>query len=289
MSTLIHKQFISKSSIILYTIASLVLSVLLSSCSGSDGIVDLETDGSVLIDQIESAERVFVSSASIPAASQATFRGDLADSYIVEVEFAKNLGYKVVLITDNESRVEARSTVYFSTKGRKLVDRKDKRNSKRNKCFQFVFPIDFITPDATSITLNSKEDWILIKDWYAENQQVKQRPEMLFPLDISMEDGTIQTLIDRDDLKTIKDSCKKGKDKRKCFKLVLPIRFTMPDATVIEVGKRADYKLLKKWRKANPRVKEKKILNFPIRIEFKDGTSAEINDQKALEVAKKAC
>ena len=120
MSTLIYKQFISKSSIILYTIASLVLSVLLSSCSGSDGIVDLETDGSVLIDQIESAERVFVSSASIPAASQATFRGDLADSYIVEVEFAKNLGYKVVLITDNESRVEAKSTVYFSTKGRKI-------------------------------------------------------------------------------------------------------------------------------------------------------------------------
>jgi hypothetical protein len=232
---------------------------------------------------------VSVASTSLPSATETALRGDFADSYIVEVELAKDLGYKVLLETDNESRVEAKSEVYFSTKGKLLKDLKEKRIRKRYKCFQFVFPIDFIMPDATSITLNSKDEWIMIKDWYVANKGVKKRPELVFPVDITIEDGTLQTLIDRGDLRRMKDSCKKGKDKRKCFKLILPVVYTMQDGTVIEVKERADFKLLRAWHKANPTVKEKAVLNFPIDIEYKDGTSATINDQKAFEAAKDAC
>ena len=290
MRTSIPKQSIFNPSKVLYTIIGIFFSVLvLTSCSDSDGMYGLEIDGTALIDEIESATRVSVASTSLPSATETALRGDFADSYIVEVELAKDLGYKVLLETDNESRVEAKSEVYFSTKGKLLKDLKEKRIRKRYKCFQFVFPVDFIMPDATSITLNSKDEWIMIKDWYVANKGVKKRPELVFPVDITIEDGTLQTLIDRGDLRRMKDSCKKGKDKRKCFKLILPVRYTMQDGTIIEVKERADFKLMRAWHKANPTVKEKGVLNFPIDIEYKDGTSATINDQKAFEAAKDAC
>jgi len=290
MRTSIPKQSIFKSSKVLYTIIGFFFSVLvLTSCSDSDGMNGLEIDDTALIDEIEIATRVSVASTSLPSATETALRGDFADSYIVEVELAKDLGYKVLLETDNESRVEAKSEVYFSTKGKLLKDLKERRIRKRYKCFQFVFPIDFIMPDTTSITLNSKEEWIMIKDWYVANKGVKKRPELVFPVDITIEDGTLQTLIDRGDLRRMKDSCKKSKDKRKCFKLILPVVYTMQDGTVIEVKERADFKLLRSWHKANPTVKEKAVLNFPIDIEYKDGTSATINDQKAFEAAKDAC
>lgn len=290
MRTSIPKQSIFNPSKVLYTIIGIFFSVLvLTSCSDSDGMYGLEIEDTALIDEIESATRVSVASTSLPSATETALRGDFADSYIVEVELAKDLGYKVLLETDNESRVEAKSEVYFSTKGKLLKDLKEKRIRKRYKCFQFVFPVDFIMPDATSITLNSKDEWIMIKDWYVANKGVKKRPELVFPVDITIEDGTLQTLIDRGDLRRMKDSCKKGKDKRKCFKLILPVRYTMQDGTIIEVKERADFKLLRAWHKANPTVKEKGVLNFPIDIEYKDGTSATINDQKAFEAAKDAC
>ena len=290
MRTSISKQSIFKPGKVLYTIIGFFFSVLvLTSCSDSDGMNGLEIDDTALIDEIESATRVSVASTSLPSATETALRGDFADSYIVEVELAKDLGYKVLLETDNESRVEAKSEVYFSTKGKLLKDLKEKRIRKRYKCFQFVFPVDFIMPDTTSITLNSKDEWIMIKDWYVANKGVKKRPELVFPVDITIEDGTLQTLIDRGDLRRMKDSCKKGKDKRKCFKLILPVRYTMQDGTIIEVKERADFKLMRAWHKANPTVKEKGVLNFPIDIEYKDGTSATINDQKAFEAAKDAC
>jgi len=290
MRTSIPKQSIFKPSKVLYTIIGFFFSVLvLTSCSDSDGMNGLEIDDTALIDEIESATRVSVASTSLPSTTETVLRGDFADSYIVEVELAKDLGYKVFLETDNESRVEAKSEVYFSTKGKLLKDLKEKRIKKRYKCFQFVFPVDFIMPDTTSITLNSKDEWIMIKDWYVANKGVKKRPELVFPVNVTIEDGTLQTLIDRGDLSRMKDSCKKGKDKRKCFKLILPVRYTMQDGTIIEVKERADFKLLRAWHKANPTVKEKGVLNFPIDIEYKDGTSATINDQKAFEVAKDAC
>ena len=296
MKTSFSKQSIFKLSRSLYTIIGFVFSMLLSSaCSDSEDMNGLEIDASALIEKIESATKVSVASESLPVATETAFRGDLADSYILKVEYAKDLGYKVALGTDNESRAEAKSDVYFSMGGKQLVDTNEKRNRKRYQCFQFEFPIDFIMPDATSITLNSKDEWTLIKDWYAENTDIKERPKLVFPVNVILKDGTVQTLIDRDDLKTIKGYYKRGKGKvrgkgkRKCFKLVLPVGFTMQDGTIIDVIERADFKLLRAWHKANPTVKEKGTINFPISIQFKDGTSVMVNDQKAFDEAKDAC
>ena len=124
-------------------------------------------------------------------------------------------------------------------------------------------------PDDSSITLNSKEDWSLVKDWYEANPNATERPELVFPVDITLkEDGSTQTLIDIDELKAVKQNCRADKDKRKCFRLVLPVSFTMPDNSIITVNERSDFKLVREWHKANPDVNEKGALNFPVDIEY---------------------
>jgi hypothetical protein len=290
MKTVIFSKRIFKSSILFFTASVFILSALvLTSCSDSDMSNEMAIDETVLIEKIEKAVKIAVTEASLPVAVETTFRADLVDSYFASAELAVGLGYKVAIATDNESKEEATSDVYFSLKGKYLADTNAKRTKRRHKCFVFVYPIDFIMPDDSSITLTSKGDWSLLKAWYTINPDTKERPRLLFPIDVTLEDGTIQTLIDRTELVTLKDSCKKGKDKRKCFKLVLPVSFTMPDATVINVTEKADFKLLREWHKANPKATSKESLIFPLDIEFKDGTTKTVNDQTEFNAAKDAC
>ena len=289
MKTLISSERVQKASVVFLSISAFILSMLLfTSCSESEN-VETVADDATLISQIESAKTVTVDASSLPAATASVFNGDLADSFITNVALASGLGYEVSLGTDNASREEATSSVFFSTRGDQLTDTNTKRQKRRHKCFEFVFPIDFIMADATSITLNSKEDWTLIREWYTANPDVTERPDLVFPIDITLEDGTVQTLIDSDELATVKDSCEKGKNKKKCYKLVLPVSFTMADASVIEVNERADFKLLRAWCKANPDATEKASLNYPVDVIYRDNTTATINDEAEMDVAKEVC
>lgn len=279
-----------KPSVLFLSITAFILSVfVLTSCSDSENIDGLQDDTS-LINKIEVASKTTVSSSSLPIAVETAFNDDLADSYIEKVQLAAGLGYKVSVATDNVAREESKSDVFFSIQGRQLNDTNEQRGKKRRKCFEFVFPIDFIMPDDTSITLNSKEDWTLIRTWYQDNPSVTERPELVFPVDITLkEDGSVQTLIDIEDLIAVKQNCRKGKDKRKCFKLVLPVTFTMPDNSEITVTERADFRLIREWHKENPTVTEKGTLNFPVDVEFRDGTVATIADQTEFDDAKDSC
>ncbi|PWG06442.1 hypothetical protein [Polaribacter aquimarinus] len=289
MKTTISREQILKSSILFFSFTAFILSALLfTSCSESE-VSESLIDDTALITKIETASKVTVEESSLPAATKTSFNGELSDTFIKTVEFATGLGYKVSVGTDNESRAESSADVFFSAEGRQLADKSERAKKRRQKCFQFVFPIDFIMPDDSSITLNSKEDWTLIREWYKANADVKERPELVFPVNVTLEDGTEQTLIDREELKAVKDSCKKGKDKRKCYKLVLPVTFTMPDASVITVNEKSDFKLLRRWHKANPRVKRKGVLNFPVDITYKDGTTATINNADEMKAAKQSC
>ncbi len=282
------KITISRGSILFLSISLFILSTLLvTSCSESEGIEF--SDDTALIEKIESASKITVNTSDLPSATTSVFNGDLADSFIEIAQLASGLGYKIAIITDNVSREESKSNVFFSVQGKQLNDTNDKRKRRRYKCFEFVYPVDLIMPDNTAIILNSKEDWSLKKAWYEANPDATERPELVFPLDVTLEDGSVQTLIDSDELKTIKDSCRKGKDKRKCFKLVFPVRFTMEDASVIEVTERADFKLLREWKKSNPDATVRPALNYPADIIYKDDTVETINDAIEMQTAKDDC
>jgi hypothetical protein len=287
MTTSISKKSIFKSSILFFTITAFILSALLfTSCSDAS---DLASDDTVLINKIENAAKTTIDVTSLPSLTDRAFRGDLLDSYTIRAELAAGLGYKVAMATDNESREEEKSDVYFSLEGKQLVDKNEERGKKRHKCFEFSFPITFFMPDNSTITLESKEDWDLVKQWYRENPDANERPELVFPVDIILKDGTVQTLLNVDELSDVKSACRENNDKRKCFRLVLPVSFTMPDTTVIDVAERADFELIKEWYIANPDATEKGVLNFPVDIMYKDETTATINNADEMLAAKADC
>lgn len=287
MKTAISKNTVLKSSILFFTITAFILSALLfTSCSDAEGME--VTDDTALIEKIENATKITVETSTLPSATTSVFNGDLADTFIESVQLAQGLGYKVAVVSDDATYQDAASDVFFSTQGKQLLDTSAKRKG-RNKCFEFVYPIVLIMPDDSSITLESKEDWSLKKEWYVANPDATERPELVFPVDVTLEDGTVQTLIDSDELSTIKDSCKRGRNKRKCFKLILPVSFTMEDGSVIEVTERADFKLLREWKKANPDATVKPAINFPVDVEFRDETTATITDETEYQAAKDSC
>jgi len=289
MKTSISTEQILKSRVLFFSITAFILSVLVfTSCAESTTGEGIETD-EMLISEIENATKVAVSALDLPSATSTAFNDDLVDSYVTHVQLADDLGYKVALGTDNQSRTEDTSEVFFSIEGRQLDDNDEARKRRRGKCFQFVFPVDFIMPDNSSITLNSKDDWVLLREWYSANTDTTERPMLVFPVVVTLEDGTEQTLLDSDELKVVKDSCKKGRDKRKCFKLVLPVTFIMPDATEITVVDRKDYRKIRRWKKANPAVEEKPTLNFPVNIIYKDKRTATIYTTEEMDAAKESC
>lgn len=273
---------------IMKSLFALALTVLMFSSCSEESVSS--SDDASLIAEIESASRISVSAVDLPAATTSSFRGELADTFVNEVQLAANLGYKVTVGTDDVSRMESTSDIFFSIQGRQLNDTDERRARRRNRCFEFVFPIDFIMPDDTSITLESRADWVLIKQWYDENDDVDERPTLVFPVSITLkEDGSVQTLIDVDELNELKQNCRMDRDKRKCFQLVLPVTFTMPDASEIIVNTRADFKLVRQWHKDNPDATTRASLNFPVEIIYRDGTTATVNDATEYEAAKDNC
>lgn len=288
MKTTISKgNILRQSTLLLISLAFILAALLFTACSDAEGLAG--SDDTALIEKIESASKTTVSSDNLPSKTGAAFNTDLLDTAIERVQLALGLGFKVSLVTDNIARQEKKSDVFFNTQGRQLKDNREKSKKRRHKCFEFVFPIDFIMPDDSSITLNEKADWSLIREWYQLNPNAIKRAAIVFPLEVTFKDGTVQMLLDRDELKRVKDSCKEGKDKRKCFKLALPVSFTMPDATVITVNEKAAFKLIRDWHKENPDATEKGMLNYPVAIIYRDDTTLDINDAAEMKAAKDAC
>lgn len=82
-----------------------------------------------------------------------------------------------------------------------------------NKCFDFVYPISYIMPDGTIITGDSEEEiWKLIKAWYEEHPDEKEKPELMYPVDIKYEDGTIVTINNEGEMKEAYEKCDDDKE-----------------------------------------------------------------------------
>ena len=266
-----------------------VFGLIVVSCSNDSEVNTLSIDHTALINKIELASKEIIDLSNLPSTAKMVLDQDFADSSIESIQFAKGLGYKVSLYTNDESIKESKSDLFFSSKGEKLDDVNVERKAKRQRCFEFVFPIDFLMPDDTVITLNNNTEWSLVREWYKSNSGVKKLPSLSFPVNIRLQDGTIQTLLDRTDLTEVKDACKLNQPNRKCFELKLPVSFTMPDSTVIVVSNRTDYIKIRRWHLAHPRVLKKPTINFPINIKFKDGSEKEIANMAELADAKSNC
>ena len=77
----------------------------------------------------------------------------------------------------------------------------------RGKCFDLVYPISVVMPDASEITLNAKENRRLIREWYNENPDAEDKPTVVFPIQITYRDGTTVTINSEAELIAAKEGC----------------------------------------------------------------------------------
>lgn len=288
-STSTSKNKLLVSAIVFLTCTALLMSSLLfTSCSNSS---EASLDEASLIEKIEAAtDKQAVAIEDLPASTTIALSSDYMDSYFASAELAPGLGYKVVTLTDNLERTEADSNLFFTLEGNRLEDSREASRRRRNRCFSFVFPITFIMPDDASITLDSRDDWVLIRAWYTDNPGVTERPELVFPVDIMFEDGEVQTIVDLEELREVKSACRDERNRRRCFRLNLPLTFFMPDNSTITVAERADWSLLRAYYIANPDdMGTKPELVFPVDATYRDGSVVTFSNEDEMLAAREEC
>jgi len=253
-------------------------------------------DDSQLIKAIQEAtNKQTISVDELPSASKNLLDDDYQDDIVDLSKIAPDLGYEIDLMRGKGSRLGDKMQVYFDLKGRKLVDRGGKgrgdgRGDKdKEECFYFVLPVTFIMPDGSTITVEEKEDWMLIKEWYLANPGVREKPSLEYPVDIKWKDGTIKTINNDGEMRLAFAYCDDGSGLEKCFDFVYPITYTMPDWSTITIDIREDWEEMKSWYRANPDVKEKPALQYPADIIFRDGTTATLKNDEDLRRAYAFC
>ncbi len=75
-----------------------------------------------------------------------------------------------------------------------------------DKCFEFVYPISFILPDGSEVTINNDEDWDQIVLWYEENKDAEEEPEIIYPFDVVI-DEDVKTITNKEDFQSLEDYC----------------------------------------------------------------------------------
>lgn len=183
---------------------------------------------------------------------------------------------------------EDETTITLNTLEELREARRDCKEANSRKCFELVLPVSFVMPDNSTITVETEEDWALIKEWHINNPEFEERGSLVFPVDIVYEDGTTLSLNTEEEMREAKRDCMDGFG-AKCFTFNLPVSFTMPDASVIIIETQEDWPLLKAWYTENPGVEEKPALEFPVIITMKDGTVQTVNNHEEMVEIRRAC
>jgi hypothetical protein len=103
------------------------------------------------------------------------------------------------------------------TNEQEMVRYKKACEEERLPCFTFIYPITYIMPDETAITIASEDDRenkMAIRAWYGENPGVEEKPALQYPVKVKMsKDGTIKTINNEEEMIALKDYCKKNSER----------------------------------------------------------------------------
>ena len=209
-----------------------------------------------------------------------------------ELQFPVNVEFDDEIVTVN-SEEELREL-----KQECWLDENDKR-----ECFYLVFPVTYIMPDGSTITVETKDDdagWQLIKNWYDANPDSDERPTLQFPVDITYEteDGdTTFTVNNDEEMIYVKSRCREewadgdSEEDEECYEFVLPISFTMPDGTTITIENEEDWYNLREWYVNNSEAEEEPLLQYPVNVILLDeeGTSITLNNDEEMNALEEEC
>ena len=145
-------------------------------------------------------------------------------------------------------------------------------------CFYLVYPVTYVMPDGSTISVTSDDEdgWSDLKNWYEENGDSEDKPELQYPVDIVVETeegSSTVTINDEEDMAAAKRECHTEweedwdeDDERDCFEYVLPVTFLMPDSSTITVEDEEGWYLLREWYEENREYEGEPDIQYPIDI-----------------------
>ena len=204
---------------IFYLLASVLMIIgcedFISSEEKSDAFEDVKLIKSIQ----ESTDKQDINAEDLPSASITVLERDYYDSYVEDAKMAPRLGYEVALRKGKGAYRGDIGKTYFNLKGRELRGDKDSDKGGRGgrdgkdkmECFSLVLPVTFIMPDRSPITVENKEDWRQIKNWYEAHPDSKERPAPQYPLEVIFKDGTTVTVNSEEDMRGVHARCGEGR------------------------------------------------------------------------------
>ena len=119
---------------------------------------------------------------------------DLKNWYVEngDSEYKPELQYPVDIVVETE---EGSSTVTISNEEEMAVAKRechteweeDWDEGDERECFQYVLPVTFLMPDGSTIIVEDEEGWYSLREWYEDNREYEEEPDIQYPIDISQE------------------------------------------------------------------------------------------------------
>lgn len=136
------------------------------------------------------ANKVDVQVNELPESAVTFIKENYRDKYISDAKLVPNVGFELGLRNGTGLNIGVYSTAYFFLEspaqyvlGRAFYSTGD--------CFEFVYPITYIMDDGTEITGNNVETKVKIKEWYANNPEVKEAANIKFPFEVVYADSNV--------------------------------------------------------------------------------------------------
>ena len=218
------------------------------------------------------------------------FASSCNNSMIEDVETYKN---DLTFINSNKSLTSQLRQIYSEPAIDARHSMFDSQESDE-KCFHFIYPISFILPDGSEITINNDEDWGEIDLWYEENKDSDDGPEIKYPFSINLDGSTFEVNNDVDFFELIYlivTICVEieGNYFEECFEFVYPISFILPDGSEITINLEEDWDKLDLWYEENEDSDEEPEIVYPFDVILDDDEVITITDDEDLEDLKDYC
>lgn len=101
------------------------------------------------------------------------------------------------------------SKIISISNAEELYKAKDSCSKNEDKeCFKLLLPVTYKMPDGLLIEIVTIADWQILKDWYSDNEDVIEKPQLVYPVDIKFYKTDVQ--------KTISTEVEMFEVKKKC-------------------------------------------------------------------------
>lgn len=170
------------------------------------------------------------------------------------------------------------------------------------KCYSVNFPITIVFPDASTVQVADREEFITtLQTWKEANPDAEEKPSVEFPFSVTSTDSTIIEVSSDEELRTLKRECRQSRNSHrkcrkfsrylsnKCFTVNLPISIVMADGEIVTIEESSDIKtVLQAW--AEDRPDEVPEISFPISVTLEEsGEMQELADQTAFDALVLEC